>query len=147
MSMCELLMRLSKAQLEQILVDHDYFWTLSEQWRDTDHCIDIDKAWHAIHYLFTNSAWGGPIPAKWIIYGDIPIPELNGGYGPDCYLEPAQVSKVNNLLKDVSEDEFRKRYNPRKLDSTDIYPNIWYRDTDSELEYLLYHYKNLRTLY
>ena len=147
MSMCELIMRLSKAQLDQILVDHDYFWTLRNQWRDTDHCIDIDKTWHAIHYLFTNSEWGGLAPARWIIHGEIPIPELDGGYGPACYLEPSQVSKVNDLLKSVSEDGLRKMYDPHKLDSAGIYPNIWYRESDSEFEYLSHHYKKLRTLY
>lgn len=147
MSMCELIMRLSKAQLDQILSDHDYFWTLREQWRDTDHCIDIDKTWHAIHYLFTNKAWGGPTPARWIIEGDVPIPELDGGYGPASYLTPDQVLKVNELLKNVPEEELRKMYNPRKLDSADIYPHTWYRDSNSEFEYLVYHYKKLRTLY
>jgi hypothetical protein len=143
--MCELIMRLSKAQLDRVLADHNYFWTLREQWRDTDHCIDIDKTWHAIHYIFTNRAWGGSAPAKWIIEGDTPIPELDGGYGSACYLTPAQVSEVNDLL--VSEEELRKRYNPRQLDAADIYPHTWYRDSDSEFEYLVYHYKNLRTLY
>jgi hypothetical protein len=23
---------------------------------------DLDKAWHAIHYLLTGSAWGGELP-------------------------------------------------------------------------------------
>ena len=44
MSMCELIMRLNKAQLDKILTNIKYFWTLREQWRGTDHVIDIDKA-------------------------------------------------------------------------------------------------------
>ena len=55
MGTTEIIMRLSKNQLDKIL-DDKYLGTLMEQWRDTDHCIDIDKAWHGIHYLFTNSA-------------------------------------------------------------------------------------------
>ncbi len=51
-------MRLSKGQLDKILADDDYFWTLTNQWRDTDHCFDIDKTWQAIHYIFNWSEWG-----------------------------------------------------------------------------------------
>ena len=61
------IMRLSKNQLDSIL-DDKYLGTLMEQWRDTDHFINIDKAWHGIHYLLTNNSWWGPIPARWTRY-------------------------------------------------------------------------------
>ena len=147
MGMCELVMRLSKVHLDEILADRSYFWTLTNEWRDTDRCIDIDKAWHGIHYLFNNSAWGGTSPTKWIIFGDISIPELDGGYGPARYLKPSQVSEVNKLLSNISVDEMRKRYDPNKFDSANIYPDTWLRDKEEAFKYLLRFYKQLKTLY
>lgn len=145
MSMCEVIMRLSKSQLDKILENDDYFWTLRNEWRDTDRCIDIDKAWHGIHFLFANQTWGGSIPERWIVFGETPIPEFDGGYGPAHYLTPSQVKKVNALLEDTSREELKEKYDPDKLYSADIYPSISW-DKDDE-EYLLYHYDNLKTLY
>ena len=121
MSMCEIIIRLSKAQLDKILADDDHFWTLRNQWRDTDHCFDIDKTWQAIHYIFNWSAWGGSPPAKWI------------------------VAKVNGLIESVSLEELEKRYNSKKMSSADIYPPIVWDET--EWEYFIFHYQHLKTLY
>jgi hypothetical protein len=145
MSMCELIMRLSKRQLNLILQDKNYFWTLRDEWRGTDHCIDIDKAWHGIHFLFTNSAWGGPTPAKWIIFGKTPIPEFEGGYGPAHYLTPSQVSQVSELLENTPIEELKRRYDSHDFFDADIYPNLLWDEEDEE--YLLYHYAHLKTLY
>jgi len=140
-------MRLSKSQLDQVLKDEDYFWALQNEWRDTDHCIDIDKAWHGIHFLFTNSEWGGPAPERWIIFGDTSIPDFDSGYGPARYLTPSQVLKVSDLLKSISIEELKKRYDPSKFDSANIYPHIWTRDKEEGLEYLLHFYSQLKILY
>lgn len=147
MSMCELIMRLSKAQLNQILSDNDKFQDLEDQWRDTDHCIDIDKAWQGIHYLFNFSPWEGSPPAKWIIFGDIPIRSFDGGYGPARYLNPSQVSYVYQLMESISEDELKKRYDPVQFDKAEIYPTFWLREKEEAFEYLIRHYRQLKTLY
>ena len=145
MSMCEIIMRLSKGQLDKILADDDYFWTLTNQWRDTDHCFDIDKTWQAIHYVFNWSEQGGSPPAKWIVYGDRPVPALDGGYGPARYLTPSQVAKVNELIESISIEELKRRYNSKRMRSADIYPPIIW--DESEWEYFYFHYQHLKTLY
>ena len=156
MGMCELIMRLNKVQLDKILLDNNYFWTLRNQWRGTDHCIDIDKAWAGIDFILGYSFIEGiidpdkkVIPPRWIIKGDTPIPEFDDGYGPAHFLTPSQVSQANELLQEVSEDKFRERYDPEVLDAAGVYPYVWHRDKGygQEFEYLLYHYKQLRNLY
>jgi len=142
--MCELIMRLSKDQLDKIYADHNFFWILRNKWRDTDHCIDIDKAWHGIHYLFNQKARGGTRPAKWIIFGETPVRELDGGYGPAHYLTPSQVLEVNNHISNISLEELKKRYNPEEFWSARIYPTSW---DESDWEYLLNYYTQLKTLY
>ena len=147
MGMCELVMRLSKVQLNQIRSDSDKFWELRNQWRDTDHCIDLDKMWQGIHYLFNFSAWEGSPPAKWIIFGDSPIPSFDGGYGPARYLKPSQVSEVLKLLDNTSEEELKKRYDPNEFSAASIYPAIWMREKEEAYEDLIYFYRQLKSLY
>ncbi|KKL73149.1 hypothetical protein LCGC14_2077820 [marine sediment metagenome] len=142
--MCELLMRLSKDQLDQIFMDHDFFWILRNRWRDTDHCIDIDKAWHGIHYLFNQSTKGGIPPLKWVVFGDKEGPDLDGGYGPAHYLTPFQVSEVNDQIKNITLEELKKRYDPEEFWAENIYPPCW---DESEWDYLLFHYRQLKNFY
>jgi len=145
MSMCELIMRLSKNQLEKIIADEGYFWTLRNEWRETDHCIDIDKAWHGIHFLFTNSDLDGSTAARWIIHGDTPILNFDAGYGPANYLIPSQVREVSNLLENTTIEDLKKRYNPDSFFNAGIYPAIW--SGEDALDYLLFYYSHLKNLY
>ena len=64
MSMCGTLIRISQVKYKEILADPDKFWN-----ERGENCIDIDKAWHGIHYLLTGTAWGGDPPASWVIFG------------------------------------------------------------------------------
>jgi len=137
------IMRLSKNQLDDIL-DDKYLGTLMEQWRDTDHFINIDKAWHGIHYLLTNSSMWGPIPARWTIFGDIKIPEFEKDYVRASYLKPSQVSKVNNFLSKIPEEEFKRRYNPNKFEAAEIYPDSW---DNTDIDYLMIYFRKVKILY
>lgn len=35
--------------------------------------VDIDKAWHALHFLFTGTAWEGEMPASFLLVGGAPV--------------------------------------------------------------------------
>lgn len=146
MSMTQLVMRLSKANLDKVLADPDYFWTLRNEWRDTDKCVDIDKAWQGIHYLFTKNAWGGPKPERWIIFGEHPIPKMESGYGQAHYLNPSNVAEVWDVLSNVSEEDLKNRFDPQTFDKASIYPHIWH-EGDQAFDYLMHFYRELKTLY
>src|SRR5687768_4410646 len=59
--------------------------------------LDIDKAWHAIHYTLNGSVWEGEGPLSWVILGGQELGE-DVGYGPVRYLDPTQVKSVAAAL-------------------------------------------------
>lgn len=109
--------------------------------------LDLDKAWHGIHYLLTGEAWGGKAPLAWAVLGGKEIGE-DVGYGPARYLMPVQVDAVAQSLAEVDEAQFRARYQPRTMDQAQIYPSgIWERDGADGLDYLAQYYKELVQFY
>ncbi len=108
--------------------------------------LDIDKAWHAIHYTLNGKTWEGEEPLFLTILGGEEIGE-DVGYGPARYLIPAQVQAVASALSAVDADQFSKRFDPAAMDSAEIYPQIWQRDGAEGLEYVTHHYAHLSSFY
>ena len=108
--------------------------------------IEVDKAWHGIHYLLAGTAEGGPEPVSLAIFGGEEFgPEV--GYGPARFLTPSQVKAVSSALSALPALELAKRFNPTDMDKKDIYPTIWVRDGDDGLNYLLENYEPLVVFY
>jgi hypothetical protein len=108
--------------------------------------LDIDKAWHGIHFLLTGSEWEGESPWSWVILGGTPVgPDI--GYGPARYLSPDQVREVAQALANLPRQELANRYDPVAMEATDIYPQIWVRDGPEGLVYLLSYYDEVVKYY
>jgi len=107
--------------------------------------IDVDKAWHGIHFLLANDAWAGELPLANVVLGGNEIGD-DVGYGPAKYLTADEVFEVANALKDLSSDAFRARYNAKSLLDNEIYPQIWHDDDDA-VGYLTSYYETLRDYY
>ena len=109
--------------------------------------IDIDKAWHGIHYLLTGSAEGGAEPLSLAVMGGEEFgPEV--GYGSARFLTPAQVALVAGALSQLTLDYLESRFNAKDMEAKDIYPDaIWVRDGKEALDYLLENYQQLVTFY
>ncbi|MGH9935284.1 MAG: YfbM family protein [Blastocatellia bacterium] len=103
--------------------------------------VDLDKAWHGIHFLLTRSAWDGAEPLCYLVKGGEEI-----GAEDDCarLLRPNQIADWANALSTISSDDLRKRYDPAAMTKTDIYPEIWDRAEEEQgnLEYLLDYLRN-----
>src|SRR5919108_645463 len=41
--------------------------------------VDLDKAWHAIHYMLTQSAWDGNEPLNFLVGGGAPVGDIDVG--------------------------------------------------------------------
>ncbi|MGC4896096.1 YfbM family protein [Micromonospora sp. DT31] len=108
--------------------------------------VDLDKAWHGLHYLLTGSAHEIPEgPGEAILGGDPIGPDL--GMGPARLLEPKLVARVAAALDSMDETTLRARYDPAALGEAEVYPHVW-EDGDVEFDdYLLPHYHELRTFY
>lgn len=113
---------------------------------DTERTIDIDKAWHGIHFLLTGSADPTSDVRSKTLFGGKEIGD-DLGYGPARLLLPDEVKKIAGTLKTESVEKLRARYDPNKMDALEIYPTIWSRDGIEALNYLLEHYVKLAVFY
>jgi len=105
--------------------------------------LEVDKAWHGLHYLLTGSAWDGDFPLNFIVVGGEVVGD-DLGYGPARALTSGDVQKIDAALEPLTPDELRQRFDDGRMTELQIYPFGWGHDPDGELEYLLEFYEELR---
>ena len=108
--------------------------------------IDLDKAWHGIHFMLTGTAWEGAPPLNFLLHGGTDIGEVEVGYGPARGMTAAEVKAVAGALAGIDEAFMRARFDPAQMTQLDIYPGIWDRDPadDDSLGYCLEYFSALR---
>lgn len=150
MSMTAGMRRVSGAELESLLAleaavtefdEEDY----AEDLADNEASLDLDKAWHGLHYLLTETADGGEAPFCYLAHGGKVISNYEGGY--ERLLVPDEVAALDNALSELSPDDLRPKFNPQTMMAKGVYPAIWDRDPqqDDTLGWLLEFYAELRT--
>lgn len=143
MSMICCLREADVSQITRLLSDPAYILPLLEEEGDQ---VDLDKAWHGIHFLLTGSAWGGEEPLCYLVKGGAQVGDVDVGYGPARVLRPDQVTNWSAALSAISEDELRRRFNRQAMAKEQIYPEIWDGEREDEsIGYLLEYYGVLRT--
>ena len=89
---------------------------------------DLDKSWHGIHYLLTQSAWEGDEPLSFLLNGGSQVGDIDVGYGPARALTAEQVQAFHAALQPLDEIFLKGRFNPAEMMKLQIYPEIWDRD-------------------
>ena len=105
--------------------------------------LDVDKAWHGLHFLLTGSAWEGSFPLNFIVAGGEEVGD-DLGYGPARGLTSSDVLKIDAALEPLKADELGQRFDAQRMTDLQIYPFGWSHDPDGEREYLLDFYADLR---
>ena len=80
--------------------------------RETE--CDLEGAWHGLHFLFTGTAWEGNEPACYLVQGGEDLGDDDFDV-PLRLLRPEHVRDFNRVLGDLSEDELRRRYDPKRM--------------------------------
>ena len=108
--------------------------------------VDLDKAWHGLHYLLTGTAWEGDPPLNFLVAGGREVGEEEIGYGPARTFTPEETRTIADALSKISDQGLRDRFNPKEMMRLEIYPEIWDRDPaeDDTLGYLMEHVRSLR---
>jgi Domain of unknown function (DUF1877) len=114
-----------------------------EQDGDADE-IDVDKAWHGIHFLLTGTAWEGTFPLNFIVSGGKEVGDVDVGYGPARALTSEDVRRLDAALEPLTSEELERRFDPKQMSKLQIYPEIWADEDDDSLEYLIEYYTELR---
>lgn len=106
---------------------------------------DLDKAWHAIHFVLNQAPWGGEPPWGWVIFGGEPVSDDEDA---PLHVPADHVRQIAAALATLPADEFARRYDAQALADAEIYPDgIWLRDGDEAKEYVLSYYVELIEFY
>ena len=106
---------------------------------------DLDKAWHAIHYLLTGTAWEGQGPEAFLLAGGKTIGEVDVGYGPARGFSARDTREIAAALDQLPHEFLATRFDGATLDAAEIYPEIWARDGNEGLAYITEYYDSLRS--
>ncbi len=144
MSMIGHFKQISPQLLDEIIKDPSSLESIIYTDEEDPNELNIDKAWHGIHYLLTGSAWEGEPPLVNVIMGGTEIGD-DLGYGAARYLTVNQVKEATEALLKISEEELKTRFNPEEMNKLEIYPPInW---IEEEFDYLLGYYEELVAYY
>lgn len=106
---------------------------------------DLDKAWHAIQFLLTGTAWEGKFPLGFLVLGGIELKDIEVGYGSPRLFSPADVARIDSAISMISPDDLCARFDGKAMTNADIYPNIWTGTGDSEtIPYIRSYFKDLQ---
>jgi hypothetical protein len=108
--------------------------------------MDIDKAWHGLHYLLTGQAQEGEKPLDFLLFGGVEV-----GVDPSIVLiDSAETKAIAAALKPISKEFLQARFKPAVMRELDIYPTPIWRDDDDgaeedgELRWLLDSFEEMR---
>ncbi|MDP4090604.1 MAG: YfbM family protein [Bacillota bacterium] len=120
---------ISKVQQREITIEEIIYNTDT----DEEDYLDIDKSWHAIHYLLCGETWEGERPLFNVVLGGKEINKQDVGYGPARYLTALEVQEVYDAIKEITVPELHRRFNIKELQEADIYPQF---DREDDFEYI-----------
>lgn len=104
--------------------------------------LDLDKSWHAIHFLLTGSQWEGDYPLVCVVMGGECIGEQDVGYGPARYLTSQQVKEVATAIEKITASKLLEKFDAERMNQEEIYPHGW-RNSQEERDYIGQYYSSL----
>lgn len=96
--------------------------------------VDLDKGWHALHFLLTGDSGmephfeeDGPSerdddPLFMVVMGGRPL-DIEMTYGPVRCFSPEDISNIVSALSEITVDDLRSRFSADEFNEADIYPN------------------------
>jgi hypothetical protein len=115
---------------------------------DEGRVLDLDKAWHGLHFLLTGTAWDGEEPGCFLLAGGQEIGDDEADSRPRV-LDANQVRRFSEFLSAISTQELQRRFDPARMNLLDISPEgIWAGDLAPDMpafKYLSESFDDLRT--
>lgn len=143
MSMIGNFLQITPEQLREVIEDPSIVESLIDPESDSAEAIDVDKAWHAIHYLLTRSAWKVEGSLANAVLGGIEIGD-DIGYGPAKYITVDEVKDVAAKLP--TRESLKMSFDAKAMTSEQIYPEIWDEGEDA-LDYVIEYYDLMKSYY
>ena len=138
MGMYVLVKAIAEPELKKILADPDSVEEILDPGHSDGTSVSLEKAWHGLHFLLTDTADAGPPPLNFLLRGGEPIGE-DLGYGPARLFRPDAVQALGTAVAGLTEDQLWSRFDPDRMTAEGIYPLIWDEpESDLRNEYLMY---------
>ena len=111
--------------------------------------LDLDEAWHGIHFLLTGTAVEGQAPLDFLERGGREVGEVDLGYGPARCFDAAGVRAIAQALAPVDDAALRARFDPERMRMLEIYPDIWdgQQGEKDPLGYVLSYFAELKAFF
>ena len=126
MSMIGNFLLISDDELLKLLAEpsavHDVIEAADEA--TSDDMVDVDKAWHCLHFLLTGTAWEGTAPLDFIAAGGTSIGDEDVGYGPARGFTSQELRAIADALEPITESQLISRFDGAKMDELEIYPGV-----------------------
>ena len=146
MSMIGNFRRLPQTELDELLAQPDNLAAFLYGQAAPENYLDVDKTWHAVHYLLNGETWEGKFPLSAAVMGGENLGDEDMGYGPARYLTPDAVAAVDAALAEIPPDALLAGYEPGRLNDAEIYPQVW-RDDEDDRQYIASNYRALLDFY
>jgi hypothetical protein len=82
--------------------------------------LNIGKAWHILHYLYTGQPWGGQLPAATLLAGGRDVGE-DLGYGPGRTVSVAETAAFAQFLSGLTLTMLHARIDMRAMMLDNVY--------------------------
>jgi hypothetical protein len=102
---------------------------------------DVDKAWHAIHFLLNKAVWEFSSLGGSVFLGGVPISDEDVGYGPARYFTADESAAISTELAKITEITLFENFTALTSES-EIYPD--FEDKEEDREYITENFNNLK---
>lgn len=102
-----------------------------------DNIVDIDKAWHALHFTLTGNAYGGDddnILSRLVLSGNM-LMEGDEEFSP-MLISASDVKAMVPALAALTREDFRERFDVEQMLENDIYPVTEDDDEEDFFDYV-----------
>lgn len=124
--------------------DSAYDFIQPETGWETAPIIDLDKEWHALHFLLTQSTGPTDSPLS-VIFGNFEEIGEDNGYGP-AFLIPAEAWKAfSEAAAALDDTALRLRYDTQAMVDEQVYiADMYHEEGDDGLKFLTARLNDLR---
>lgn len=111
MGMVWLMTRASDAQMAEQFADpsHVYDFVNSDEGDQAGRVLDLDKQWHAVHFLLTGSAGPTDNPLS-LIVGRFEEIGPDNGYGAAWFIPKEALTAFDRALAGLTDEQWAARY-------------------------------------
>ena len=111
-------------QARELAADPSGIDDLIESLEGSANYVSLEKSWHGLHFVLTQTAWEGDPPLNFLAAGGEPVGD-DDGYGPARLLRNADVRALDTALDAFTAADFDQRFDLKELEAAEIYPQIW----------------------